>query len=109
MRYIPNSPAEQAALLREVGAASVDDLFATVPREVFRKDPPPLAPPMSEIELRRTLGAMAVKNAAATCFASFLGAASTGTTLRRSSPSSSSAGSSSRRTPRTSPRSRRGR
>jgi glycine dehydrogenase subunit 1 len=74
MRYIPNSPAEQAALLREVGAATVDDLFATVPREVFRKEPPPLAPPMSEIELRRELGAMAVKNAAATCFASFLGA-----------------------------------
>jgi glycine dehydrogenase (decarboxylating) alpha subunit (EC 1.4.4.2) len=45
MRYIPNSPAEQAALLREVGAATVDDLFATVPREVFRKEPPPLAPP----------------------------------------------------------------
>jgi len=74
MRYIPNSPAEQAALLREIGVASVDDLFATVPREVLRADPPPLAPPMSEIELRRELGAMAAKNAAATCFASFLGA-----------------------------------
>ena len=74
MRYIPSSSAEQATLLREVGVAAVDDLFATVPREVFRKDPPPLAPPMSEIELRRELGAMAAKNAAATCFASFLGA-----------------------------------
>jgi glycine dehydrogenase subunit 1 len=74
MRYIPSSPDEQADLLREVGVASVDELFATVPREVLRKEPPPLGPPMSEIELRRELGAMAVKNAAATCFASFLGA-----------------------------------
>jgi glycine dehydrogenase subunit 1 len=74
MRYIPSSPAERAALLREVGVASVDDLFATVPREVLRKDPPPLPAPMSEIDLRRDLGAMAAKNAAATCFASFLGA-----------------------------------
>ena len=74
MRYVPNSPAEQAALLKEIGVASVDELFATVPGDVLLKEPPPLGPPMSEIELRRELGAMSVKNAAATCFASFLGA-----------------------------------
>ena len=63
MRYIPHSPEEQAALLKAVGVRSVDDLFATVPREVYHREPPDLPPPMSEIEVRRVLGEMAGRNA----------------------------------------------
>jgi glycine dehydrogenase subunit 1 len=74
MRYIPNSPAEQAELLAAVGAAHIDDLFATVPKQVYRKSLPDLPPPQSEIEVRRDLGALASRNADVSSWASFLGA-----------------------------------
>ena len=37
MRYLPKSPAERAAMLREIGARSIDDLFTTIP-EQYRLD-----------------------------------------------------------------------
>ncbi len=74
MRYIPHSDAERAALLAAVGAGSIDDLFATVPREVYRKVPADLPPAMSEVEIRREMGAMAARSASLSCWASFLGA-----------------------------------
>ncbi|MGZ5381981.1 MAG: aminomethyl-transferring glycine dehydrogenase subunit GcvPA [Thermoanaerobaculia bacterium] len=74
MRYIPNSPAERESLLAAVGAASIDDLFATVPRTVYRTEPPGLPPPASEIEVRRDLGRVAAKNAHLGDWTSFLGA-----------------------------------
>ena len=33
MRYLPKSPAEREQMLAEIGAASIDDLFATIPAE----------------------------------------------------------------------------
>src|SRR5512140_253613 len=74
MRYIPNSPDERATLLAAVGASSVDDLFATVPRAVYQREAPPLPPPSSEIEVRRDFGALASRNANLSEWASFLGA-----------------------------------
>jgi glycine dehydrogenase subunit 1 len=74
MLYIPNSPDERAELLAAVGASSVDDLFATVPRAVTRREAPPLPPPASEIEVRRDLGAVAAKDASLADWTSFLGA-----------------------------------
>jgi glycine dehydrogenase subunit 1 len=74
MTYVPHSPAERAALLKEVGAASIDDLFSTVPREVYRTDLPPLPPPKSEIEIRRQMGALAGRNSNVSDRTSFLGA-----------------------------------
>ena len=73
MRYIPNSPDERAELLAAVGAESVDDLFATVPRAVYHGKTPPLPPPASEIEVRRDFGALAARNASLSDFTSFLG------------------------------------
>ncbi len=37
MRYLPKSDAERAAMLREIGASSIDDLFTTIP-EQYRLD-----------------------------------------------------------------------
>jgi glycine dehydrogenase subunit 1 len=74
MRYIPNSPDERAELLAAVGASSVDDLFATVPRAVYQREAPPLPPPSSEIEVRRDFGALAASNASLSDWTSFLGA-----------------------------------
>ena len=31
MRYLPKSPAERIKMLAEIGAASIDDLFAVIP------------------------------------------------------------------------------
>lgn len=73
MRYIPNSEAEQAELRKAVGAESIHDLFATVPREVYRDAVPGLPPPLSEIEVRREFGRMAARNATLSDWASFLG------------------------------------
>lgn len=33
MRYLPKSPGDRAAMLRTIGAASIDDLFAPIPAE----------------------------------------------------------------------------
>jgi glycine dehydrogenase subunit 1 len=33
MRYLPKSPADRAAMLKDVGASSIDDLFAPIPTE----------------------------------------------------------------------------
>jgi glycine dehydrogenase subunit 1 len=33
MRYLPKSPADRAAMLKSMGAASIDDLFASIPNE----------------------------------------------------------------------------
>ena len=33
MRYLPKSPAEREQMLAEIGAASIDDLFAIIPTE----------------------------------------------------------------------------
>jgi glycine dehydrogenase subunit 1 len=74
MRYIPNSPDERSELLAAVGASSVDDLFATVPRAVYHRETPPLPPPASEIEVRRDFGALAGANASLADWTAFLGA-----------------------------------
>ena len=72
MRYLPKSPAEREAMLAEIGAASIDDLFAVIPaeRRLTRDLNVPRAHAESEIiDYFRAAGA---KNA--TDYASFLGA-----------------------------------
>ena len=72
MRYLPKSPAEREAMLAEIGAASIDDLFAVIPaeRRLTRDLVVPRAHAESEIiDYFRAAGA---KNA--TDYASFLGA-----------------------------------
>ena len=59
-------------MLAAIGVSSVDDLFASIPAEVRKA--PDLPPPLSEIEVRRLLGALAAKNANARDTAFFLGA-----------------------------------
>ena len=33
MRYLPKSPADREEMLAEIGVASIDDLFSTIPAE----------------------------------------------------------------------------
>jgi glycine dehydrogenase subunit 1 len=72
MRYLPKSPAEREKMLAEIGAASIDDLFAVIPagQRLNRDLDVPRAYAESEIiDYFRAAGA---KNS--TGYASFLGA-----------------------------------
>jgi glycine dehydrogenase subunit 1 len=72
MRYLPKSPAEREQMLAEIGAASIDELFAVIPAE--RRLTRDLAVPRAhaESEIIDYFRAAGAKNA--TDYASFLGA-----------------------------------
>ena len=71
--YIPNTDADRRAMLQAIGVTSLDDLLLDIP-ERFRNPPLNLPPPLSELELRQELGALAEENMYPGKFASFLGA-----------------------------------
>jgi glycine dehydrogenase subunit 1 len=72
MRYLPKSPAERQKMLAEIGASSIDGLFAVIPAE-YRLNRDLLVPrQQAESEIIDYFRAAADKNAAG--FASFLGA-----------------------------------
>jgi glycine dehydrogenase subunit 1 len=72
MRYLPKSPAEREKMLAEIGASSIDDLFAVIPAE-YRLDRDLLVPrQQAESEIIDYFRAAAEKNE--TGYASFLGA-----------------------------------
>ena len=71
--YISITEAERAEMLKAIGVERVTDLFADVPAEL-RFPELDLPRPLSEIELRRELGAMSGQNANASADSIFLGA-----------------------------------
>jgi glycine dehydrogenase subunit 1 len=71
--YISITDAERAEMLKAIGVDSIADLFHDVP-EAVRFPHVDLPPPLSEIELRRELGAMSARNANPTTHSVFLGA-----------------------------------
>jgi glycine dehydrogenase subunit 1 len=72
MRYLPKSDAERAAMLREIGASSIDDLFTAIPEEYRLTRDLKVPPQMGESEIIDHFKAAAAKNANG--YASFLGA-----------------------------------
>jgi glycine dehydrogenase subunit 1 len=72
MRYLPKSPAERTAMLREIGASSIDDLFAVIPEEYRLARDLNIPRQMGESEIIDHFKAAAVQNAVG--YASFLGA-----------------------------------
>ncbi|HEX4312270.1 MAG TPA: aminomethyl-transferring glycine dehydrogenase subunit GcvPA [Acidobacteriaceae bacterium] len=72
MRYLPKSDAERAAMLREIGASSIDDLFAIIPEEYRVTSDLKIPRQMGESEIVDHFKAAAAKNANG--YASFLGA-----------------------------------
>jgi glycine dehydrogenase subunit 1 len=72
MRYLPKSDAERAAMLREIGASSIDDLFAIIPEEYRLTRDLAIPRQMGESEIVDHFKAAAAKNANG--YASFLGA-----------------------------------
>jgi glycine dehydrogenase subunit 1 len=71
--YISITEAERAEMLAAIGADTIADLFHDVP-VALRFPTVDLPPPLSEIELRRELGAMSARNASPTTHSIFLGA-----------------------------------
>lgn len=76
MRYLPLGPDDRRAMLGVIGAKSVDDLFKDIPQKARVSGLLDLPMHAGEIEVERTLGAMAAKNCAAGAGPSFLGAGS---------------------------------
>ena len=72
MRYLPKSDAERAAMLREIGASSIDDLFAIIPEEYRLRRDLEIPRQMGESEIVDHFKAAAAQNANG--YASFLGA-----------------------------------
>src|SRR6187402_600473 len=72
MRYLPKSPADRTAMLAEIGAASIDDLFATIPAEYQLKRDLDVPRQHGEQEVIEAFRAYSSQNA--TGYASFLGA-----------------------------------
>jgi glycine dehydrogenase subunit 1 len=72
MRYLPKSDAERAAMLREIGASSIDDLFAIIPEEYRVRGELKIPRQMGESEIVDHFKAAAANNANG--YASFLGA-----------------------------------
>jgi glycine dehydrogenase subunit 1 len=73
MGYLPHDDADRRAMLEVLGAASVDELFASVPAAL--RDPPiPLPPALGEQELVEELSRLAARNHPLGGLDAFLGA-----------------------------------
>jgi glycine dehydrogenase subunit 1 len=72
MRYLPKSDAERAAMLQEIGASSIDDLFTAIPEEYRLTRDLKVPRQMGESEIIDYFKSAAEKNAKA--YVSFLGA-----------------------------------
>src|ERR1700758_286229 len=72
MRYLPKSPAEREQMLAEIGAPSIDDLFAIIPAEYRLMRDLDVPRQQAESEIINYFRAAGQKNA--TDYASFLGA-----------------------------------
>lgn len=72
MSYISISEKDKKDMLAAIGAASVDELFASIPDDLKVRKDLDLPGPLSEIELVRLVGEMGRKNVYGSCL-SFLG------------------------------------
>jgi glycine dehydrogenase subunit 1 len=65
VRYIPNSPDERAEMLQQLGAASIESLFDSIPENLRLNQPLNVPAAMSEIELLKAFDEMGALNTAA--------------------------------------------
>jgi len=71
--YIPNTREIRGQMLREIGVASVDELFADIPAKIRLRRELKLPGPMAELEVKRHVQAMLARNRPFTQMPSFLG------------------------------------
>jgi glycine dehydrogenase subunit 1 len=65
LRYIPNSPDERAEMLQQLGAASIENLFDSIPEGLRLRQHLNVPAAMSEIELLKAFDTMGARNQAA--------------------------------------------
>ena len=71
--YIPNTREIRKQMLREIGGASIDELFADIPEKIRLKRPLKLPKAMSELEVEHHVRRILSKNKPFTQMLSFLG------------------------------------
>ena len=76
MSYVLNTPDDQQAMLRQIGAKSIDDLFLQVPAAVRLQRALAVPPALTELELTQHAGRLAGKNHPADTAVCFLGGGS---------------------------------
>ena len=74
--YVLNTPDDQKQMLATIGAASVEELFATIPAELRLRRPLNVPAAQSELELTRHVRELAAKNTSASDAVCFLGGGS---------------------------------
>ena len=74
MRYLPLTPDDRRAMLATIGVKTIDDLFADVPEKARLKGPLELPDHQGELEVERSMAALAAKNVPAGSALSFIGA-----------------------------------
>jgi len=72
MRYLPKSETERKEMLESIGAASICELFESIPEKFRLRDSLPLPGPLSEMEIIQYFQARAAENSRG--YTSFLGA-----------------------------------
>src|SRR5947209_6920185 len=73
MRYHPLTEEDRADMLARIGVQNIDALFADVPADKLLREPLPLPPHKSELEVERILSQMAGRNIAAPQVPFFVG------------------------------------
>ncbi len=74
MKYLSSGPGDRDAMLQEIGVSSMDDLFSSIPRELWYEGPLPVSPALSDPDLERMMHDWASENLTLEAAASFLGA-----------------------------------
>ncbi len=74
MRYLPQTNDNRAAMLKDIGTASVDDLYRDIPAAAFVNGKVDLPDHQGELEVERTFAGYAARNHAAPQGPFFLGA-----------------------------------
>jgi glycine dehydrogenase subunit 1 len=76
LSYVLNTPADQEAMLKQIGVRSIDELFAAIPEACRLQRPLDVPPAMSEMELTQHMRELAALNRSADDAACFLGGGS---------------------------------
>ena len=74
MRYLPLEAADRQAMLKKIGVASIDDLFAAVPKTKLLRDLPNLPRGKGELEVEREMARLANRCTPAASVPFFVGA-----------------------------------
>ena len=73
MAYLFNTPEDISAMLATIGAASIDELFASIPPHLRLAKPLAIPAALSELELTRRMGELASRNTGVEQAVCFLG------------------------------------